>query len=280
MNVIEVKQKVTKKRMFFYVLIVLVCVMAIGIAIYQFFADEKLGVILGITSTQDEEKYNELKSEFDNIFTNSLLQSEEQENTNKLEQDEDLVYTEYEKEENSTNDYDVKVSIPYINIDSNVIEKYNEEIKNTFETKAESALQTKNKNIIYSVEYSAEITDEILSVIIRSTLKEGSSAQRVIIKTYNYDLKNNKEISLEEMLELRNIDIEEAQEKINSEIKQEQTQAEELQGLGYNIYTRDSTNDIYVIENTTEFFVHNNYLYVIYPYGNQENTSEVDLVIF
>ena len=52
--------------------------------------------------------------------------------------------------------------------------------------------------------------------MIRSNLKEGSSAQRVIIETYNYDLRNNKEISLEEVLRIENIEQSALQEKIKN----------------------------------------------------------------
>ena len=58
--------------------------------------------------------------------------------------------------------------------------------------------------------------------MIRSNLKEGVSAQRIIIQTYNYDLRNNKEINLEEVLKIKNIDKSELQGKITDSIKTEQ----------------------------------------------------------
>ena len=87
-------------------------------------------------------------------------------------------------------------------------------------------------------------------------MKEGSSAQRVIIETFNYDLKNNKEVTLEEVLKIEN-----------------------LKNLGYNIYSRDVTSNIYNIENTKEFYLTANTLYVIYAYGNGTFTSEMDLIV-
>lgn len=53
------------------------------------------------------------------------------------------------------------------------------------------------------MEYVANVQDDILSLMIRSNLKEGVSAQRIIIQTYNYDLRNNKEINLEEVLKIK-----------------------------------------------------------------------------
>ena len=61
------REKGLKKRVIIYTAILTVCVISIGIAIYQFFADEKLEVILGITETEDEE-IDELKSEFNRII--------------------------------------------------------------------------------------------------------------------------------------------------------------------------------------------------------------------
>ena len=140
-------------------------------------------------------------------------------------------------------------------------------------------LESENKNVIYTVEYVANIQDDILSVMIRSNLKEGSSAQRVIIQTYNYDLRNNKEIDLEEVLRIENVDKSETQQKIKSEIEIEQNKVEDLKELGYNIYNRDIKNDMYRIENTEQFYLTNNTLYIVYAYGNETFTSEMDLIV-
>lgn len=267
------------KRLVIYVVLIIICIAAIGVAVYQFFADEKLGVILGVTNSTTEEEYEKLKSEFDKIFTNGMNQDAESNDIKKIDDDKNLVYTNYEKTENSLNNYDINVHIPYINIENDTIKKYNEEIANIFKTKAENSLQTKNRNIIYTVEYGVGVTDNILSLIIRSNLKEGNNAQRVIVQTYNYDLLNNKEITLNDMLEIKGIEKDEAQTKINTEIEKVQGQVEELGKLGYNVFSRDNTNGVYKIENTTEFFTYNNNLYLIYAYGNQNLTSEMDLVI-
>lgn len=83
------------------------------------------------------------------------------------------------------------------------MDEYNKEIEDIFVNKARNVLQSENKNIIYTVEYVANVQDDILSLMIRSNLKEGVSAQRIIIQTYNYDLRNNKEINLEEVLKIK-----------------------------------------------------------------------------
>ena len=80
-------------------------------------------------------------------------------------------------------------------------------------------------------------------------------------------------------IELLGLDKNAIQSKIREEIKQEQQKAEDLQDLGYEIYSRDSKSDMYDIENSNVFFLHEQNLYIIYPYGNDALTSEMDLVI-
>ena len=40
--------------------------------------------------------------------------------------------------------------------------------------------------------------------MIRSNVKEGSNAQRTIVQTYNFDLKQNKELSLMDVIKRNN----------------------------------------------------------------------------
>ena len=56
-------------------------------------------------------------------------------------------------------------------------------------------MDSKSKDVVYTVDYIAYVNENhILSIAIRSILKEGNNAQRTIIQTYNYDFKNSKEI--------------------------------------------------------------------------------------
>ena len=82
------------------------------------------------------------------------------------------------------------------------------------------------------------------------------------------------------MLELRGISKNEASKKIKDEIKTVQERVEELENLGYIIYGRDYTSDIYSVNNISEYFMgKDNALYIIYAYGNQNHTSEMDIVV-
>ena len=167
----------------------------------------------------------------------------------------------------------------YIDTLNETIKSYNEEIKQTFEKKAEDVLQTENQNIIYSVQYEATIENDILSLIIKSNLKQSASAQRVIIQTYNYDLKNNKEITLEDMLNNKQLKVEDVESKIKNEITVEQQKVDALKSLGYSIFERNPEDEMYKVQNSKEFFMKDGKIYIIYAYGNENLTSEMDLVI-
>lgn len=65
--------------------------------------------------------------------------------------------------------------------------------------KAKSILSTQSQNIIYNVEYCAYVTNDILSLVVRSTLKEGENTQREIIQTYNYNLLTQKKVTFEDL---------------------------------------------------------------------------------
>ncbi len=279
------RNKIKKKQLYIYISIISICVICVIIAFYvQFYARIDIVRLIGINpegefGKKSEEEIQVLKTEFNQIFTNNIENDEGQNDSKKEEQDKQLVYTGYEKKESKLNSFDLEVHIPHINIKSEIVDGYNKEIEDVFLKIANNVLESENQNIIFTVEYVANVQDGILSVMIRSNLKEGSKAQKVIIQTYNYDLRNNKEITLEEVLKIENLDKEVIQNTINEEIAIEQKKAEDLISLGYNIYKRDKNSEIYKIENSTEFYLTNNTLYIVYAYGNATDTSEMDLII-
>lgn len=279
------KNKVRKRDLIIYISSLVVCILAIIISIYvQFFGSIDISKLVGKAKEKEfgqktDEQIELLKADFDKVYINSIEEYQEPNNIKKLDNEKKLVYTEYEKKESKVNSYDLEVRIPQINIDNEIIAKCNKEIQDVFTNKTNSVLESENKNIIYTVEYVATIQDDILFLMIRSNLKEGSSAQRVIIQTYNYDLKNNKQLTLKELLEKEGIEEQVVNAKIKNTINQEQEKVEALKELGYNIYNRDYSKDMYKLENTTEFYLTGNTLYIIYAYGNETFTSELDLVI-
>ena len=281
MNVVlPEKEKIPKQRIIIYVTIMIICIISIAVVIgVQVLGNDIVDNIFGINkiTKRSEEEEAELKTNFENIFDNNTEYKDEYQ-TSKIEDDKEKIYTDYSKQE-KTDNYEMNVNLPYINIENEDAKKFNKEIESTFKEKAEEITKSTNKNIIYTVKYKATIEKNIMSLIIYSDLKQETSAQRVIIQTFNYDLQNNKELTLEDTMENYKLKKNEVQDKINKDIKEEQRKAEELKNLGYNIFTRDTESDIYKVENISEYFIYNNNIYIIFAYGNNKITSEMDLVI-
>lgn len=282
MNVILDEQKENKKLKIFYILIIIVCIVAIILAIVLQNAQEEKNSENNLTLPEvAEEQVDKYKDEFNNMFENKVNYLENNSyKISKIENDEEIVYLGYQNNESKINDFELDVNIPYINIKSDIIDEFNTQIKEIFEEKTKNILNTQNNNTIYTVDYSAYISNNILSLVVRSTLKEGSNPQRNIVQTYNYDLENQKECTIDDMLKMKGITKKEANQKIKEEINQVQKRVEKLKELEYEVYLRDYSSDIYSINNVTEYFLgEDNALYIIYAYGNENHTSEMDIII-
>ncbi len=281
MNLERKEEHLSKKTIAIYIAAISVCIIAIAIVVSMLvLGDDLINSIFGIESRElkTEEEESLLKQGFDGLFTNTI-EVDGAYDIKKSHADKDLVYTEYEKVEKNDQNYDLNLYIPFINIEDETIQKYNKEIQDIFIEKAESVYETSNRNIIYSIQYKAKVENGILSLIIKSILKEGANPQQLVIQTYNYDIVNKKEINLEEAINLLGADKNTVQNKILTEIQEEERKANDLKALGYNIFERDSKSDIYKIENSKQFFIYDNNLYIIYAYGNDMLTSEMDIVI-
>ncbi len=282
MNVIiEDESKKNKRLKIFYVGILIVCVVAVIFAmVLQISKRNEVKVESKIPQITEAQK-SQYKDEFENIFNNKVNYLENNSyKISKIDNSKEIIYIGYKNNDNKINDYELNVNIPYININNSIIEDFNIKIKDIFEKKAKSVINTQNSNIIYTVNYSAYISNNILSLVVRSTLKEGTNPQRDIIQTYNYDLTNQKEYTIDNILEAKGITKKEANQKIKEEIKTQQEKSEELEKLGYTTYKRDYTSDMYSINNVTEYFIgKDNALYIIYAYGNENNTNEMDVII-
>ena len=276
------KMPINRTRRIIFTMIIILCLIAIGIAIYnKYYSEEKLGIIIGINDEieKENERVSELKANFNSIFDNTLT-SNQNINLTKLDNDKDIIYNKYTnngKEEN----YTLNVTLPYINLNSSITDKYNSEIERTFLKKAEDIIAKNSETYtVYSVTYKAYIIEDILSLIIRAELKEGNNSQRVLIKTYNYNVVKDNQVTIKDILDIKNVTERDVNKKIKEEIEQKNKQNEQLIELGYNMYTREYSEEIYSIDKTTEFFIDDDSnVYLVYPYGNKDYTSELDLVI-
>lgn len=269
-----------------YVIIFIICVAGIAIALAktQYFEEENVGRALGIIDkdSEKEDEYNELKSDFDTIFTNQI-ENLEQENVNikKISNDYDVVVTAFNYKEDKEN-CTIDVAIPYINVNHSSAKQFNKRVKEVYRKKAEILKnQISSMSVIYTVQYKAYLQNNILSLAIRSEYKEGEKSQKIMVDTFNYNVVEQREVKIDEILKIKNLKVSEATNRIRSEIKAIQEQNQALIDEGYSLYQRDYNSGMYDIMNCEHFlYGKNGMLYVIYPYGNRDNTSETDIVIF
>ena len=244
------KEKISKRRITIYIISIIICIIALVIvACIIVLGDEFTNGLFGISNIKNktEQEQKELIENFDNIFNNELQIINSDVEINKIDNNQDIVYNYYSKEEKSEGNYELYLNIPYININNEIIKNYNQEINDIFIKKAESIYNTSEQNIIFRVEYEAFIENNILSLIIRSNLKQGTNPQQDIVQTYNFDLNNNKEITLKDEINMLGLNENDVQKRINEKIEQEQKNAEDLQALGYNVYNRDVDSTMYEI---------------------------------
>lgn len=269
-------------RKLMYIAIVVMCVIAVVLAIYLQSGKQPSSNSNTTNNVKTEESQETLKKEFDQMFNNVVeLNDYDTSNINKLESGKNIVYTAYSSEAREDNKYELDINIPVINIDNKVAAEFNSITQELFANKTAGVIDNAKAYTIYSISYTGYINGDILSVIIKSTLKEGSNAQRTIVETYNYNLKTENKVSIYDALNEKNITQDALNSKVNNVITNAIKDANKIQLTGYETYNRDINSDIYNIENIESFFLgEDGSLYVIFPYGNNNFTSEMDIVKF
>lgn len=273
-------------RYLFFVVLFVVCVVSLCLGIYiQFFykyADtDPLMIGINIGSKKTAEEIYILKSNFNNLFTDSLVINSENVRVDKIEPSKALVYTAYDLVDKDENYYDVNAQIPIININSDEAKKINSEIIDEFWNTASNVMRKKDGSSVYTVTYAAFINDEILSLVVKSSLKGEGKAEKVVIKTYNYSLPEARKVTIQELIEAKGTTSAEVQNTINQDIKTAYNNAKIIAEEYGVLYERDLQNEIYKIENTENFFLtQDGYVYIVYAYGNNDYTNEMDIIIF
>ena len=269
-----------------YILIGVFCIFAIIAGIYAQFIEGNPSKTntLGNEYIVSEKDKETIKAEFNDLFTNTINLNEfDTTGIAKIKADNEIVYSAYDITKNEET-YEVDIHIPVVNIKNQVASSFNNITQAIFANKANEVLKNTDTNskIIYSIDYVAFVNGDILSVVIRSTLKEGQSAQRVIIQTYNYNLATNSEVTLNDVITSKSLNKDDVNAKIKAVIKEADDEAKAIESMGYNtVFSRDLENSMYTVDNSGTFFLgNNNELYIIYAYGNQNFTSEMDIVLF
>ena len=141
--------------------------------------------------------------------------------------------------------------------------------------------QTEMLYTIYETSFAAFLNNNVLSVAIMGSIKEGTNAQRVIIKTYNFNIVTGEEVKIGDILskENRDIDTTAVNKKINAEVKKAAEEAESVSQTGYEVFKRNVEDTMYNVANVTNFIQGpQGELYIIYAYGNTNNTYEMDVI--
>lgn len=276
-----------KNQKLIFILIGAFCVFALIAGIYTQFFVEKSG-----NDTQDPtnninndikpKTQEEIKTQLSNLFTNELISNNYDEtNLQKRDASKGIVYSAYDIQKQEGN-YELDVHLPVININDSVATDFNKMTQSIFANKASEILNNKyTEKVIYSVDYISYVNDNILSLVIKSTLKQGNNPQRVIVQAYNYNLETGEKVQLVDVLAKRNIIQSDCQKKIHEIVTKAQEEAQVLVQSGYTVYNRNLSDSMYQISNISTFFLgKNEELYIIFAYGNQNFTSEMDIVLY
>lgn len=283
----DVEKILGMNRTMFFVIVGLLCILALSIGIYaqifyRYSETDPFMLGIGVGKTQDEAEIIKLKNEFNNIFTNDISGQSSKTDIAKQDDSKELVYTISTVNEKDEEKYNIVANIPTINIDSSEAEKINKEINEMYVKKIEEIMESTQKDYKdYNITYKAYVNGELLSLIIKETIKEGKNTQSAKINTYNYSLSQNRKVSINNVTEAKGYDNKKLQREIDQEIEDLNKKDEELKNQYTEVRLRDTSNLMYKIENTENFIVNENgYLYLIYAYGNTENTNKIDIIIF
>lgn len=272
--------KVRKRDIVIYTICIIICVVALTVAVtVQVLGENVTNKVFHANKLQiaSEEEQVKLRTDFENMFTNEF--TGQIENSEKKDESKNFVYTTYENQDTVQGNYTLDVHIPNFNIKDETLEQINNKITTEYKQKVNQILNNNGSQIIYSVEYNSYVENDILFLIIRSNLKESNNAQKQMIYTYNYDLKNKKVIDINDVIEKLKYNKNDVEKAIQNYIEIQENNSKSLKNLGYGIYVRNSKDNMYKIENTKQFFIKNGKLYIIYPYGNTTATTEMDIVI-
>lgn len=268
------------KKVVFFVAILLICVVALFVAIYiQFFyqyADTDPFMTGFVSSEKTQEEITNMKNNFEKLFQNSLLIDESQ----KESVDSKIIKSGYQFKKEDESFYTIDVEVPSITKVSQVATDVNTEIYNNFYSKVMGYTTQTSQHIYYTVKYQAFYKDNYLSIVIKSSLKEGNSPERVVVKAYVYDTNTDQLVSINEMLEHTNISAKKVQNAIDKEIKAADNRSKILSVEFEGVYSRDVESDEYKVENAKNFFLTDEgNLYIVYTYGDTEDTNEIDVII-
>ena len=115
------------------------------------------------------------KSKLEMNFKNSIDNKENE-----------YVKTLYSIKEEDSGKYDIVAEVPYISVSPEIDGKINKEINDIFVKTILDVYNGSEQNTRLEIGYTSSINKDVLSTMIKCTLKKGANPQRTIIKTYNF----------------------------------------------------------------------------------------------
>ena len=274
-----------------YILIAVFCFFAIVAGVYDQFIERKNanGVPMGHEEVApaefDKQDMESIKNELNKLFINTVnMNGTDTTGIKKIREDQEIIFTVSNINRNE-DAYEININLPIVNINSDEANAFNKNIiqalfaRTAQEVVANSKAEDKS---IYNVDYVAYVNNNILSLIVKATLKDGKNAQRIIVKTFNYNLNTNKLLSLNDIITLKSLNVADVNSKIKQVIQDADNETKDIQNAGYeNVFKRNLEDEMYSVEKSSVYFLGpNSNLYIIYPYGNDNATSEMDVVLF
>ena len=174
------------------------------------------------------------------------------------------------------------IVLPAINLQTDVVNKLNTETEKYIEYKNKVSAEAKNlkQTAYYEVGYAAYVYDDILSIAIRCSYQIGSNTQVVDVCSYNYDIKNDKLVTMKDIIDRYNIDSKSINDKIAAIIERKKQSSRDVVDSGYNgLYDRDVESDKYKLENSDNFLLTDQgELFIIYSYAREKETATFDVI--
>ena len=93
-------------------------------------------------------------------------------------------------------------------------------------------------------------------------------------------MENNTVLKLNDILGKYNLKIQDINKKIDKQVKEASEQAETIaKATGQIVYTRVLNDSMYTTDNANNFFIgKDGQIYIVYAYGNNSQTSEMDVI--
>ena len=126
-----------------------------------------------------------LENEFNALFNN---------------EESEYVKTRYLVLDEKSGEFMVNATFPYLDVNTEEARKINKEIEEVFINKLVRLGDESKVYSTFELDYTAEINENILSLMIKCVIKEGRNPKRTIIKTYNYDLENERKVELIDLI--------------------------------------------------------------------------------